>query len=229
MISLLPFDCPRTCPAYGDRWCRFNAVLSKIGPVRVDSHTAKIKVEYTDPDQLRRAVERMGGIWYGAGHYDLHDTEQDGYGFRLPMKGGFKPHDKLSKYWTQAGPDEASHWYHPCVLRADGELAYDEYGGVWGDLAQLERLKAEYCFVTAEHAAGQQGWLTERTATGDLLIHHPSGGVLQVSAGGTLATSGFTGGACHEARLALGLPVEEGSIVETGECSQVAAVIQEGR
>ena len=46
--------------------------------------------------------------------------------------------------------------------------------------------------------------------------------------GGELTTAGFTGGACHEARLQLGLPVVEGSIVETAEACMVPAVINQG-
>ena len=88
-LPTLSFTCPRTCPAYGERWCRFRPLLDRLGPVKVDSHTATIRVSYTDPEQLRIAVESMGGVWLGHGHYDLGDTQQDGYGFRLPMAGGW--------------------------------------------------------------------------------------------------------------------------------------------
>ncbi len=227
MIPLMPFDCPRTCREFESRdVCRFRPVLDRIGPVKVNSHTAKIKVEYTDPATLRIAVERMGGVWIGPGHFSLGDTEEDGIGFRLPMKGGF---DHTGHYPVRVPEGAMGHWLQPCVLRADGELAYDEYRGAWGDLATLTQLRSEYAFATAEVAALNQGWLTERTTAGELLIHHPSGGTLTISAGGTLATAGFTGGACHEARLTLGMAVEDGSIVETAEGCQVAAVVSQGR
>ncbi|MFL5342753.1 MAG: hypothetical protein ACJ8F7_21685, partial [Gemmataceae bacterium] len=149
-LNQVGFDCPRTCPTFGDRWCRFRPLLDALGPVRVDSHTARIKVEYTDPEALRRAVEAMGGVWYGRGHFDLFDTEQDGLGFRLPFANGWTA--ALNPRQT-ARPGEPSYWYHPIVLRDDGELAYDEYGGAWGDPAQLQLLKAEYATAVVETRA----------------------------------------------------------------------------
>lgn len=221
-LNTIPFDCPRTCPQYepmvnGEYWCRFNPIFRRIGRVLVHSHTATIKCEYTDAEALRRAVENMGGIWYGFDKaHDLHDTTQEGLGFRLPMKDGYhKVGDK-------------GYWYHPLVARADGQLAFDSYGGAWGDVTQLETLKQEYVFAAAQVAAEAQGWLTEKTPAGELVVHHPSGGTMTIAGNGQLTTAGFTGGACHEARQALGLPVDESSIVNTAEFCQVPAVIQEG-
>lgn len=222
-LQTMPFDCDRTCPDFerrvdGHFWCRFRPLLDRLGPVKVHSHTALLKVEYTDPDALKIAVERMGGLWYGFdAKHDLFDTKQTGWGFRLPMAEGL-----------HKTADGRRFWYHPLVLRADGQLAYDSYGGEWGDVSQLETLKSEYAFAMTEKAALDLGWLTERV-DGRLVVHHPSGGTLSVSADGKLETQGFVGGACHQAREALGLPVEEGSIVGTAEGCQVPAIIEQIR
>lgn len=192
MPSTTKFNCPRTCPQFNDRWCRFRPVLDVLGPIQVDSHTAKVQVEYTDPEALKCAVERMGGIWLGHGEYSLGDTEQKGYGFRLPMANG------------RTKIDGKGYWYHPLVLCDDGQLAYDEFGGVWGDVKQLPVLKAEYAMAAVETAAANQGWQSERTSEG-LVVYHPQGGRLTYSNQGVLEAHEFVGTGCHDAMLQLGL------------------------
>jgi hypothetical protein len=193
------FVCPRTCPLVGQRWCRFRPVLDRLGPVRADSHTARIEVDFTDPASFQAAVESLGGTWLGAGTHRLFEGEVAGLGFRLPD------------------------WQYPLVLQGDGQLAYDDYRGCWGNVRDLERLKGAYALCAAEQAARAQGWLTERTGEG-LLIHHPTGGTLTVTAGGAVDANGFCGQGCHEAVLQLGLPVTE--VQAKPEFGQVAAEVQ---
>src|SRR5262245_15125770 len=196
-LTTIPFDCPRTCPDHGDRWCRFRPLLDRLGPVRVNSHTAKIRVEFNDPDSLRWLVEKMGGLWLGHGRHELCETKEDGYGFRLPFVNGWN-----AKGW-KARPGENAYWAMPCVVRDDGTLAYDVYDGSWGDVRQLETMKVDYAYALTEQRAAALGWLCERTDQG-LLVHHPDGGTLTLSSTGEVATTGFNGGGCHAAREALG-------------------------
>ena len=105
------FTCPRSCPMVRSRWCRFGPVLDALGHVRVDSHTARIVVEYQSAELLRLAVLGMGGQWLGAGSHRLFDGAYVGQGFRLPG------------------------WSYPLVLQEGGKLAYDDYGGAWGNPA----------------------------------------------------------------------------------------------
>lgn len=212
-LNIIPFDCSRTCPQAGEKACRFSSIFSLLGPWVVNSHTVTVKVEYKDIDMLRRAVLAVGGIWYGQGKHDLLDTIQEGYGFRLPMERGVNV--------DQSGK---SYWYHPIVLRGDGQLAYDDYGGAWGDKAQLDRLQVSYTVSVCEQAAMNQGWQCERINGGvELLVYHPSGGTMTVTQDGKIDAAGFVGHGCHDAIQSLGLPILESQIKP--EYSQVAAEV----
>lgn len=188
-LTVVPFDCPRTCPAAGELRCRFLPILRHLTGIIVDSHTARIPTDfdYNDPRTLKAAVEAMGGLWYDFGEHDLFDTKQYGYGFRLPHAGGVFTHT-----------DGKTYWGHPLVLRADGELAYDEYGGRWGDVKHLDQLKREYVWVKAKAAAQIEGYSYEQTDT-TLTIYHPSGrGRVEITATGNVEAFEFNGNGCHE-------------------------------
>lgn len=196
-MTNLPFDCSRTCPMAGERWCRFRPLLDTLGSVQVCSHTTKIKVEYSDPDQLRLAVQAMGGTWLGMGTHDLYESNATGYGWTLPG------------------------WTFPIVQSKTGELHYDDYKGRWGNVADLQRLKSEYAASKTELECVKLGWQCERTAEG-LRVYHPSGGVLDLRHDMTCDTTGFVGSSCHEARLALGLAAD-GDVANKAEYGQTAA------
>jgi len=214
------FSCPRTCPSFeraqgGRFFCRFGPILNTLGPAVVTSHTVTVKVEYRDPETLRAAVLAMGGIWYGwADTHSLGDTVQSGWGFRLPMANGYHEHE--GKHY----------WYHPLVLRPDGELAFDAYGGYWGDQSQLPLLKEEYTIQHTLRQAELLGWQAERTPQG-ITVYHPDGGVLTLSKEGVCETTGFVGAGCHEARLSLGLAAF-GEIHNKAEFAQTKAVCRTG-
>jgi hypothetical protein len=172
----------------------------------VNSHTTKIRVEYTDREQLSLAVRAMGGKVLGMGSHQQYkgydpttggrvDNKITGFGFELPG------------------------WRYPVVLDSAGELHYDDYSGSWGNVADLVRLKAEYTFAATERAAVELGWTTERTVQG-LTVNHPQGGVLTVSKDGICETTGFQGAGCHEARETLGLK-SDGPIVNKPEYGQM--------
>ncbi len=198
----MKFDCDRTCPLY-ERVdsCRFNKVFNKIGPVVVNSHTVKVKCDFRDHDILAGAVRGMGGEVLGKGTHNLYSSNKaTGFGFTLP------------------------NWKFPLVAEEGGQLAFDNYGGSWGNPADLERLKTEYVIATAEQAAMAQGWMTERNGE-TLTIHHPSGGSLTVTANGAEA-NGFMGSGCHDALMSLNLPMSE--FVAKPEFGQTACEIQQG-
>lgn len=86
-------------------------------------------------------------------------------------------------------------WHYPCILADNGELAFDNYNGAWGNAAALETLSAEYALEAAAAAARVQGWYCERS--GSLLtIYHPDGGTITVDAAGAVDASMFTGADC---------------------------------
>ncbi len=135
-----------------------------------------------------RAAVRLGGRALGEGAHRLYSTTEHGYAVQLPG------------------------WRYPLVLRADGTLAMDHYGGQWGNPADLDRLTRAYAIEAAREAAAAQGWMQEERADGSLLIYHPSGGTLTVLPDGTVDAAGFLGAGCHDAaaaiEAALGRPLE---------------------
>jgi hypothetical protein len=212
-LSLIPFDCARTCPVAGNAWCRFRAVLDGLGPARVLSHTCRVAVQYRDADTLRAAVLALGGIWYGWNDaHELFETKEQGWGFRLPFEKGAE---------QDGGVPGTRYWLFPVVVGPDGQLAYDDYKGAWGDVTQLELLRQEYAVQHTMHKAEELGWQCERTGEG-VTVFHPDGGTLTLSRKGECEAFGFVGGACHTAREALGLAVA-GEAVNKPECAQQVA------
>lgn len=196
---MMKFDCPRSCPKYEQRdECRFNAVFAKLGAGVVTSHTTTIKSEFQDHDILAGAVRGMGGKVLGMGTHKLYSESKTGFGFTLPG------------------------WSYPVVCEASGSLAFDNFGGRWGNQSDLERLKGKYVIATAEQAAMSQGWMTQRNGE-TLTIFHPSGGELVVTANGAEA-NGFMGQGCHTALMSLNLPMDQWTAKP--ELGQVACEIQ---
>lgn len=174
------FICPRTCPMISERWCRFRPVLDALGPVRVNSHTVRVTVDLRDDRALGDAVAALGGSVLGRGTHRLYQGDESGLGFRLPG------------------------WRYPLVARPDGTLAYDDYNGAWGRVADIDRLRGEYTLALAARRAAELGWLCERAGE-SMTIYHPSGGTLSVTADGTIDAAQFVGRGCHDAILTLGL------------------------
>ena len=164
------FDCERTC--HFREACRFTPALSTLSLVH--SHTTTVQIEFRDARALKAAVEAMGGRFMGEGTYKLYSSTEAGIGFALP------------------------HWAFPLISRADGSLAYDDYRGAWGNVADLERLKGAYAIEAARLAAQDLGWYTELHGE-DLVIHHPDGGTLTVSPNGTVDAACFLGRDCASA------------------------------
>ncbi len=190
------FDCNRSCPARGEIACRFSPIFRTFTRMTVDSHTARIACDYDDPTTLEAAVKACGGIWYGYGRYDMHDSIQHGYRFRLQMKDG-NPLTRTAGRMHKED-DGKTYWYHACVLTDSGELAYDEFGGSWGDVAQLSRLKSEYVWTKAKTAADAIGWLHSQTAD-TLTVYHPHGGRVEITSAGAVEAHDFHGVGCAEA------------------------------
>ena len=72
-------------------------------------------------------------------------------------------------------------WRNAIVMQDDGNLAYDNFGGEWGNPADLERLRIEYLCQLAEQNATAQGWQCERNDSG-LIVHLPGGQWIELTA-----------------------------------------------
>jgi hypothetical protein len=136
------------------------------------SHTISAQIELRNTAALDYAVKQMNGQILGQGTHRLFSTQETGFGFRLP------------------------NWRCPLVARSNGTLAYDDYNGAWGNVSDLDKLKAHYALAAARAAAEAQGWYCEESA-GQLIIYHPDGGTLTVDATGVIDASGFVGSACE--------------------------------
>lgn len=231
------FSCPRTCLLVNSRWCRFRAVTDKLGPVKVDSHVAKIDLEIRDLEALTMAAERLGlrfnrgqtsYRWYGrsVGDYPLPEgfTEADlgkcNHAIGLNSDSAYAALSKHGQVPYEIG----------VVDNGDGTftLLWDFFAGGFGleDVvgADAKNLTDEYAVCVIERAAQQQGWQYERQGNA-VTIYHPSGGTLTYTAG-TVDANGFHGQGCHEAILALGLPIE--NMQAKPEYTQTAALVQIG-
>lgn len=86
------------------------------------SHIAKVKVEFKDLTALQAACAEIGA------ELDLKKQEYrffDGNratGIKIKLPG----------------------WSHPVILTEKNEAVYDNFGGRWGDIGALNRLKQEY-------------------------------------------------------------------------------------
>lgn len=178
-MSVRKFTCARSCALADLDVCRFLPIL----PTRalVNSHTATVKVEFTDLSALKIAIESMGGTFLGQGEHKLYAGKENGIGFRLPG------------------------WQYPLVVNGAGELRYDDYKGKWGKVSSIAKLSTEYSISLAQSNCELLGWQTERSIDG-LTVHHPAGGTLVIS-GDNVDASGFAGAGCHAAIMSLGLPI----------------------
>lgn len=152
------------------------------------SHTISIRIEVKDKNALGVSVVELNGVVLGEGTHSLFQGKEVGYGFTLPA------------------------WTFPLVLKESGELAYDDFGGHWGDKADLGRLMELYAVHAAKAAAEAQGWMSERRGA-TLIIHHPAGGTLTIGSNGQVDAEGFVGSSCTKAtetiEAALGSRQEE--------------------
>lgn len=97
------------------------------------SHTLNIKTEIKDTAALRAACARLG--------YQVHEGEarlfqgiESGLSVMLPG------------------------WNYPVVVKEDGTIRYDNYGGRWGNIEELNKLTAYYGLEKAKIEAWKQGY-----------------------------------------------------------------------
>ncbi len=107
------------------------------------SHVATVELQVRDPEALRAAAARLGlGLRHGEVRF-YDGTTVQGAVIHLPG------------------------WRYPVVLDAQGTLHYDTYGGRWGDLAQLHRLRQAYAEAVTTRWARRQGYQVRRQTAPD--------------------------------------------------------------
>ena len=105
------------------------------------SHVVTVTTQVRDPAVVVAACERLGLDPPLHGTAKLFQEEATGLLVRLPG------------------------WLYPCVCEtATGKLRYDNYGGRWGDPAQLGRFLQAYAVEKARAEARRNGHaVTEQT------------------------------------------------------------------
>lgn len=102
------------------------------------SHNIKVNAELKDRDALIAACQREE-IRMEEGTHQLFSGSEKGLGVWLPG------------------------WRYPAVVKEDGSVVFDNYNGRWGDMEQMNRLKAIYGVEFAKCKARMQGYSVTET------------------------------------------------------------------
>jgi hypothetical protein len=120
------------------------------------SHVVSIRTQVKDAAAVQAACSRLGLAPAEAGSFTLFSGTETGLGVQL------------------------SGWTYPVVCQLEtGELRYDNFGGSWGEQAQLDRFLQAYAVEKAKLEARKQGYsVSEQQLSGGSI-----GLTLQVSGG----------------------------------------------
>lgn len=102
------------------------------------SHTMNIAIELHDREALEAACQRLG-LRMEEGKFKLYQTSEEGIGIYLPG------------------------WRYPVVVKNDGTIAYDNYNGNWGDVKEINKLRAFYGLERAKSEARRRGYSVYET------------------------------------------------------------------
>ncbi|WP_165253224.1 DUF1257 domain-containing protein [Paludisphaera soli] len=108
------------------------------------SHIVTIQAEVRDPAAVAAACRRLGLPAPVRGAVELYSGEAAGLLIELPG------------------------WRYPAVVDAEaGRILYDNYGGAWGEQAQLDRLLQMYAVEKARIEARKRGHAVVEHALAD--------------------------------------------------------------
>lgn len=141
------------------------------------SHTVTCEIDIRDREAFAAVARAMGAEILGEGVHSLFESHEAGLGIKLDG------------------------WLFPIVLGEKG-LKFDDYGGKWGNPADIGALTERYALSVARKAAEAQGWYCEEAA-GTLTIYHPDGGTITVGADGSVDAACFEGRSCADATAPL--------------------------
>ena len=111
------------------------------------SHTMNIETEMRDLAVLKATCKKLG-LEISNGEHGLYNSTETGLAVKLPG------------------------WKYPAVVKADGKIAYDNYGGSWGKQSELGKLTAHYGIEKAKIEARKKGYsvIEGRNVKGDLTL-----------------------------------------------------------
>lgn len=106
------------------------------------SHIMKIAVQLLDKAALERACDTCKLQLKGAGTHTIYTNTVTGIAIELPG------------------------WLYPVVVQDDGTLQYDNFGGRWGKMRELDKLVQAYSVeVTLKEAANSGYMCTQEELT----------------------------------------------------------------
>lgn len=99
------------------------------------SHTVTIDTLFLDQDCIAQAAAQAGAVVTTGSHIKLYDgTFIDGTSLQL------------------------ENWKYPVGIDKQGKAYYDNFGGQWGDQAQLDVFRQTYAVLVATKQARTEGW-----------------------------------------------------------------------
>lgn len=144
------------------------------------SHTTTVDIKFKNKEAVVKAATLLNATILGEGTHRLFSSNETGLALKLPS------------------------WHYPMVIHQDGTVAFDNYNGAWGNIKDLDRFKELYATEAVKAQCDVEGWYYEQNPqTLELTIHHPDGGIINVSPQGTVEASNFVGSACDTATAKL--------------------------
>lgn len=133
------------------------------------SHSVVHEAVFAERNIFTRAIGRVRGQVLGEGRHELYDGAYNGLGFTLP------------------------NWSYPLVLQHDNRLVFDDFGGKWGNRADIDRLKQMYQTELAIDEFQGVGHVTESVMEdGSIKLEVLLGGGTSTQDGGAMSTPGGT-------------------------------------
>lgn len=135
------------------------------------SHTVKLKTQLTCLESIKRACKRMPGVEFlGKGTFRVYSGNNSGIGIQLPG------------------------WQYPITIDIEsGELAFDNYGGRWGNEEVLDGFRQAYGVEKAKLEGQNRGYSVqeETLANGDIKVTLNVGGGTGLAADGDPMSGGY--------------------------------------
>jgi hypothetical protein len=107
------------------------------------SHILSIRTEIRDINAISAACRRLKLDAPIRGDHTLYDGTYQGIGVKLPG------------------------WSYPIVIQENGEVKYDNYGGRWGNVKELNTFTQVYAVEKTKLEARKNGYLAQESTLAD--------------------------------------------------------------
>lgn len=114
------------------------------------SHTVRMKSKLTEPTIIARAADR----W----------AKRMGKTCQVEMNSWAQLYDRAHAQGTVL---KINGWRYPVVVKDDGQLLYDDFGGTWGNVRDLHGIQQHYSALIVGDQMREEGWVVEESETAD--------------------------------------------------------------